>query len=176
MKNRKKSKKVQQFEASVHKQVQNNLANPRATGEERAAQEAKKLKAEKERMEKELAMLFKAGIKQPKLDPGVDPKSVVCEFFKQGVCEKGVRCKFSHDLSLTRKSAKMSIYADKREGEEGEEAKKDDIADWDQEKLESVVKTKHGAEAAAVVAVATYKTDIVCKYFLDAIEKEIYGE
>lgn len=41
---------------------------------------------------------------------GVDPKSVVCAFFKQGTCRKGDKCKFSHDLTLERKSEKRSIY------------------------------------------------------------------
>jgi hypothetical protein len=38
--------------------------------------------------------------------------------------------------------------------------------EWDQNKLESVIKEKHGA---------ANQTDIVCKYFLDAIEKAQYG-
>ena len=33
---------------------------------------------------------------------GVDPKSVVCLFFKQGQCTKGDKCKFSHDLTIAR--------------------------------------------------------------------------
>ena len=37
----------------------------------------------------ELAALLRAAVKQPKLEAGVDPKSVLCEFFKAGVCEKG---------------------------------------------------------------------------------------
>ena len=46
---------------------------------------------------------------------GADPKSVLCVFFKQGQCSKGDKCKFSHDLTLERKSEKKSIYADNRE-------------------------------------------------------------
>ena len=46
---------------------------------------------------------------------GVDPKSVVCAFFKQGLCTKGDKCKFSHDLNVGRKGEKRSIYTDKRE-------------------------------------------------------------
>ena len=152
---------------SVSKQVQHNTQQKFKTGEERAAEEARKAKIEKEKMEKELASLFKQSIKQPKLEAGVDPKSVICEFFKQGVCEKGNKCKFSHDLTMARKSAKLNVYSDRRQ--EDEEGKKDEMADWDQAKLESVVKTKHGAESSQP------KTEIVCKYFLDAIEKELYG-
>jgi len=74
----------------------------------------------------------------------------------------GDKCKFSHDLAIARKSAKASIYEDTRQA--------DQIADWDQAKLESVVNSKHGAEAGK-----GNKTDIVCMYFLDALEKELYG-
>ena len=42
--------------------------------------------------------------------------------------------------------------------------------DWDQEKLESVVTQKHGAEKGALT-----KTDIICKFFLDALERKQYG-
>lgn len=48
---------------------------------------------------------------------GVDPKSVVCAFFKQGQCTKGDKCKFSHDLSLERKCEKRSLYVDGRDDE-----------------------------------------------------------
>ena len=49
---------------------------------------------------------------------GADPKSVLCEFFKQGLCTKGDKCKFSHDLNLERKSEKRSMYVDMRDGAE----------------------------------------------------------
>ena len=46
---------------------------------------------------------------------GVDPKSVLCSFYKQGQCQKGSKCKFSHDLSIERKAEKRSIYDDARD-------------------------------------------------------------
>ena len=46
---------------------------------------------------------------------GADPKSVLCVFFKQGLCSKGDKCKFSHDLAVERKGAKKNIYEDTRE-------------------------------------------------------------
>jgi hypothetical protein len=48
---------------------------------------------------------------------GVDPKSVVCEFFRHGQCAKGFKCKYSHDLSVERKGEKIDIYSDQRDGE-----------------------------------------------------------
>ena len=46
---------------------------------------------------------------------GVDPKSILCEFFKVGQCAKGFKCKFSHDLNVQRKGEKIDIYSDKRD-------------------------------------------------------------
>ena len=113
----------------------------------------------------------------------MDPKSVFCAFFKQGLCKKGDKCKFSHDPDVERKSAKRNIYADAREKED------DNMEDWDDDKLADVVNKKHGAEK-------TNQTDIVrqfsvyillkagnsiffswqiCKYFLDAVENNKYG-
>lgn len=66
---------------------------------------------------------------------GVDPKTVVCIYYKQGNCEKGKKCKFSHDLAVERRGEKKNLYQDTREGQRGaddEEKKKDDMADWDE--------------------------------------------
>ena len=43
------------------------------------------------------------------------------------------------------------------------------MEDWDQEQLEKVVNEKHGAEKPS------NKTDIICKFFLDAVENKQYG-
>jgi hypothetical protein len=40
---------------------------------------------------------------------------VLCAYFKAGVCEKGKKCKFSHDLGLDGKAAKIDIYTDPRD-------------------------------------------------------------
>jgi hypothetical protein len=82
---------------------------------------------------------------------GVDPKSVVCEFFKQGKCVRGAKCKFSHDKEKVRKAAKIDLYTDARED--------DNMEDWTDEKLHDVIEKKHGTQN-------TTKTDIICKYFL----------
>ena len=77
---------------SVQKQVDHKLTAAKAatkTKEQIATEEAKKIKAAAAAAEKELQALLRSTVKQPKLEPGVDPKSVVCEFFKAGVCEKG---------------------------------------------------------------------------------------
>lgn len=93
---------------------------------------------------------------------GTDPKSVLCAYFKEGQCNKGDRCKFSHDLNIGRKSAKKDLYTDAREEKEN-----DNMEDWDEEKLRKVVKSKQGNNQTT--------TDIVCKFFLDAVENCKYG-
>ncbi len=62
---------------------------------------------------------------------GVDPKTVVCIYYKQGNCEKGKKCKFSHDLSVERKGEKKDLYQDTREGDD-EAKKKDEMDNWDE--------------------------------------------
>lgn len=56
---------------------------------------------------------------------------MVCTFYKQGNCEKGKKCKFSHDLSVERKGEKKNLYQDTREGED-EAKKKDEMDNWDE--------------------------------------------
>eukprot|EP00877_Chromochloris_zofingiensis_P008620 jgi/Chrzof1/4010/Cz13g17040.t1 len=97
---------------------------------------------------------------------GVDPKSIVCEFFRHGQCTKGFKCKFSHDLAVERKTAKIDLFTDQRDVADGDE---EGMEDWDQETLEKVVKEKHGSEKP------TNTTNIICKFFLDAVEKRQYG-
>ncbi|KAF8716923.1 hypothetical protein HU200_004822 [Digitaria exilis] len=153
LKNKNKSKNVQKYVQSLHQAVQPK-PDPTKTA-------AKKKKEEEKAREKELNDLFKVAVSQPKVPVGVDPKSILCEFFKVGQCQKGFKCKFSHDLNVQRKGEKIDIYTDKRDAETME--------DWDQETLEKVVESKKTEYQQ------NKPTDIVCKYFLDAVEKKQYG-
>lgn len=54
-------------------------------------------------------------VQTQKVPFGVDPKTVLCAFFKAGMCEKGNKCKFSHDLDVGRKVEKKNLYEDSRE-------------------------------------------------------------
>lgn len=73
-----------------------------------------KAKLEEEKRKKEEASLFKP-VQTQKVPFGVDPKTVLCAFFKAGTCEKGNKCKFSHDLDVGRKVEKKNLYEDSRE-------------------------------------------------------------
>lgn len=158
LQNKNKSKKVQQYvnqlSASANpSHKQKRLEEPTRKDKKKAEEEAAK----------ELAALFALTIKQPKVPPGVDPKSIVCEYFRAGQCTKGFKCKFSHDLNVERKGPKLDIYADKRDDED------EGMEDWTQEDLEKAIAQKHSADNK------NRATDIVCRFFIDAVEKRQYG-
>lgn len=73
-----------------------------------------KAKAEEEKRAKEQAALLKP-VQIQKVPFGVDPKTVLCAFFKAGHCDKGNKCKFSHDLDVGRKVQKKNLYEDARD-------------------------------------------------------------
>ncbi|XP_004302836.1 PREDICTED: zinc finger CCCH domain-containing protein 21-like [Fragaria vesca subsp. vesca] len=153
LKNKNKSKNVQKYVQTLKQSVQ-----PMPDLSKTAA---KKKKEEEKAKDKELNELFKVAISQPKVPVGVDPKSILCEFYKAGQCAKGFKCKFSHDLNVQRKGEKIDIYSDKRQNETMEE--------WDQETLEKVVESRRKEYNM------NKPTDIVCKYFLEAVERKQYG-
>ncbi|KAJ8282402.1 hypothetical protein COCON_G00049210 [Conger conger] len=159
----KKGAKQQKFIKTVTHQVKYGQQNARQIA---ASEGDKNKKVDKKKELSELNELFKPVVVAQKVSKGVDPKSVLCAFFKQGQCTKGDKCKFSHDLTLERKCEKRSVYVDGRD----EELEKDTMDNWDEKKLEEVVNKKHG-EAEKKKA----KTQIVCRYFLDAIENSKYG-
>ncbi|PSR82327.1 hypothetical protein BD289DRAFT_342654, partial [Coniella lustricola] len=131
---------------------------------EKAQREREKKAAEDAKREQEELLNKPAQVQ--KVPFGVDPKTVLCIFHKKGNCEKGKKCKFSHDLELDRKTDKKSLYQDTRKEEE-EKKKVETSADWDEEKLRSVVLSKKGNQRTT--------TDKVCKFFIQAIEDGKYG-
>lgn len=157
--------------ASTQKQIKALQASAQAGGtpeeKRKAAEKAQreKEKAAAEQAKREAAELFKP-VQVQKVPFGVDPKTVVCQFFKKGHCEKGKKCKFSHDLSIERKAVKRDLYQDTREEEE-KKKKEEKSEDWDEEKLRSVVLSKKGNQRTT--------TDKVCKYFIEAVEDGKYG-
>ncbi|KAL3839611.1 hypothetical protein ACJIZ3_024202 [Penstemon smallii] len=155
LKNKNKSKNVQKYVQSIKLSAQ-----PKPDASKINAQ---KKKEEEKAREKELNELLKVAVKQPKVPPGVDPKSILCEHFKVGQCAKGFKCKYSHDLNVQRKGEKMDIYSDKRDEDE------QTMEDWDLETLAKVIESKSKEYNK------NKPTDIVCKHFLDAVEKKQYG-
>lgn len=166
----KTGKAVQGFVQDVERNLK-ALPGEQQKAEAKAREKAKKAAAEAQ-AQKELEEIMGIPIKQPKVPEGVDPKTIMCEFFKKGRCAKEWKCKFSHERkSGARKdSAEIDLFTDARdEAEQAKEKEEDRMEDWDQAKLESVVAEKHGGENL------NNKTTISCKHFLDAVEKRLYG-
>eukprot|EP01113_Clastostelium_recurvatum_P009785 TRINITY_DN1475_c0_g1_i4.p1 TRINITY_DN1475_c0_g1~~TRINITY_DN1475_c0_g1_i4.p1 ORF type:complete len:367 (+),score=145.66 TRINITY_DN1475_c0_g1_i4:47-1147(+) len=161
LKNKNKSTKVQKYVDAVEKQVKDRGVDKK---QQYLIDQKKKDKEAAEAAKAEAALLFKHTVIQPKVPPGVDPKSIVCEYFRKGICEKGHKCKFSHDLNVERKAAKIDMYTDRRAEKEA-----DTMDKWDQDKLSSVVEQKQTSTNKNL------KTSIICKFFLDAIEAKKYG-
>ncbi|KAI0367954.1 hypothetical protein BV20DRAFT_949125 [Pilatotrama ljubarskyi] len=161
MKNKNKSAKVQKQIAAIEKQQAQAGKSRAALEKEKEKAMREKAKMEEEKRKKEEAALFKP-VQTQKVPFGVDPKTVLCVFFKAGTCEKGNKCKFSHDLNVGRKVEKKNLYEDSRE-----DKATDTMDKWDEEKLRKVVLSKSGNPRTT--------TDIVCKYFIQAIETEKYG-
>ncbi|CAI6369209.1 unnamed protein product [Macrosiphum euphorbiae] len=147
----KKGAKQQRFIQQVEKQVKSG-------GLVRKVDDKKK----DDKTKDELGLIFKP---VQKVEKGADPKSVLCAFFKQGQCAKGSKCKFSHDLATEKKAEKRSMYVDLRDGEEN-----DTMENWDEDKLKEVVDKKHGETNKKHPS-----TDIICMFFLEAVEKSKYG-
>jgi hypothetical protein len=136
-------------------------------------------------------------VQTQKVPFGVDPKTVLCAFYKAGNCDKGTKCKFSHDLNVGRKVEKKNLYEDSRE----EKMKGalfnlqfvssnaycygyviDTMDTWDEEKLRQVVLSKAGnprtttdvSHFRRVIFLFTNCLQIVCKHFIQAIEISKY--
>lgn len=156
----KKGGKNQKFIAQVEKQVKQG-GDPRARRMEEMKAQEKKAREDAKRREMEEKKLLSNSVVTQKVEQGqtdqkpssghqdemmnifcfvsgVDPKSIFCAFFKQGLCKKGDKCKFSHDPAVERKSAKRNIYEQEKE--------EDNMEDWDEDKLNEVVAKKHGSE------------------------------
>ena len=105
----------------MQKQVAQIQAQAAVAGKSREAlakEKEKELRAkeklEEEKRRKEEAALLKP-VQTQKVPLGVDPKTVLCTFFKAGHCDKGSKCKFSHDPNVGRKVEKRNLYEDNRE-------------------------------------------------------------
>lgn len=155
----KQQKYIQQVEANASKQVGKS-----AKELARLQEEKERRKLEKAARQEELKTLFKPVVEQRPVPKGADPKSIICAFYKQGICAKGDKCKFSHDLSKERRCEKRSIYTDMRDVKEDET-----MENWDESQLNDAVTKKHGE------ANRRNATSKICKFFLEAVEKQTYG-
>jgi hypothetical protein len=166
LKNKNKSKKVQNYVREVTKAADQTFTDKK---KQKELDDAKAKKEARKKNKEEMAELFKVAIIQPKVPFGVDPKTIACAFFKAGQCKKkGDACKFSHDQEICfgRKKAvnnAIDLTCDvksKKKEEEGPPI-------TDPEELKKAIEKK--------AAQMKCETHIICKHFLAAIEKKQYG-
>uniref|UniRef100_A0A0N5BXQ2 Zinc finger CCCH domain-containing protein 15 homolog n=1 Tax=Strongyloides papillosus TaxID=174720 RepID=A0A0N5BXQ2_STREA len=159
----KKGNKMQKYIQQVEHQVKHGSVSK----EKLAAEKASKKKGIDDDL-KDITKLIKPVLDAPKNAKDVDPKSILCAFFKQGMCTKGSKCKWSHDLNIQNKAVKKNIYFDSRDLKKEEDETNEN---WDDVKLKEVAEKKHGEKDRK----RPNQTDIICKYFLDAVENNKYG-
>lgn len=140
--------------ASLQKQTAATGKTPAQREKERERELREKEKAEAEKRAKADAALLAQPVQ--KIPPGVDPKTVYCVYQKAGYCQKGNKCKFSHDPDVGRKVEKRDVYQDNRDdkanGACGHDCRSavltelvldlDTMDKWDEEKLRTVVNSK----------------------------------
>lgn len=167
LKNKNKSKKVQNYVAQVVKAADQSFTDKH---KQKEIDQAKARKEERKKNKEEMAELFKVAIIQPKVPFGVDPKTIACAFFKAGQCKKkGDACKFSHDQEICfgRKKAvnnSIDLTCDVKSKKKAED---EGPPITDPEELQKAIAKK--------AAQMKCETHIICKHFLAAIEKKQYG-
>jgi hypothetical protein len=162
LKNKNKSKAVQKFVKSVESTVRNKDGRGGANAElnKMYQEKAEKKKAKEE--EAFLNSLYKTvtSIKQEELEDGQEAKNVLCAFFKAGCCEKGDECEFSHDLNIEFNQGTFDIYTDLRD------VKKTMGVEFEINKIAEEKEKKRSRPT---------QSNIICKFFLDAVQKKVYG-
>ena len=168
LKNKNKSKSVQNYIKGVASVVKN-----KGQSEQKLIDLEYQKRKDKQKEEEEKALissLFKTveSVQNMKNDEPIVKKVKICQFFKQGLCQKGRKCKLSHDLTQEVKNEDIDLYVDQRMQLYGVKEEEEKMDDWDEEKLRQVVEQQEAKYAKSK------PTEIVCKFFLNAVENSNY--
>lgn len=105
LKNKNKSKKVQEYIQQVTKNIQ-NARYPGQT-QNRQQQSTAELNAKRKEEEKKAQMLamLRSSLRQPPIPEGANPKDFPCIFFLHNCCDKGDKCRYSHNNDTSHREA-----------------------------------------------------------------------
>jgi len=98
-------------------------------------------------------------ITQQEAAEGESNKNILCAYFKAGQCKKGNDCEFSHDLNIDFNQGAFDIYTDLRD------AKKSNA----ENEINKIAEEKEKKRSKLP------QSNIVCKFFIQAIHKKVYG-
>lgn len=159
LKNKNKSKVVQKYIKGVEQTVKGAAKGGLQAEKNKEFQ----MKAEKKKQKEEEAFLNSLvksvhNIKQKELDEGEVARNVLCAYFKEGCCPNGDKCEFSHDLNIEFNQGTFDIYTDLRDAKKNLNTEINSIAEEKEKKRSKLP-----------------QSNIVCKYFLDALQRKIYG-
>lgn len=119
--------------------------------QQQVLQDHKKKKDEEKKKEKD-----KEKLNQQKL--------LLLDIYQKTEKVKKINATATYDPKKSKEAQKIDIYTDIRDAKK--EKEQDTIDNWDMKKLTEVINVRHKN---------TNKTDIVCKYFLSAVENKQYG-
>jgi len=131
------------------KQVQQKIAQMQASAGGAASQREKE--TEKMKMDAARAAMDQVLFKEAKTKKEIERE-------KMAKAEAAIK-----KAEKVKEPDKRDVFTDSRD-----DKKDDDMAEWDDEKLKSVVDSKKTAGERI-------KTSIICKHFIDAVEKRTYG-
>lgn len=95
-------------------------------------------------------------------DEDDDPKNKVCPYFKQGLCQKGKKCIYSHDLTKDR-TEEIDLYVDQRVQLIMNQIGTKNLNEYSEEELGKLISDKEKQYIKGA------KSEIVCKHFLEAV-------
>ncbi len=97
-----------------------------------------------------------------------DPANTVCPYFKQGLCNKGKKCAYSHDLTLGR-TEEIDLYVDQRTQLIMNAIGGKQLDELNEDELHGIIGDKEREMLSGT------RSKIICKFFMEAVEKDKYG-